>query len=659
MTKNLLDKRLRIKKLAIKAKSRGGISMLIYKNENRLYKNEIKSAKNNYIRENVIRNSKNSKKLWDTLNKHVVGKKGLEQIASIRINDNLVTDHKIIAESFSKHFKSAADNLHNQINIDPNAHKQYLPAPKPNWEFVEVTEAEVLKVINSLAPKTSNGIDGISNKLIKLAKFQLLKPITKLFNYSINTGVYPSLFKTAKIIPNFKKGDTNLVNNYRPIALLPTMSKIWEKLMNIQLQEKLDEFDIIIDDQYGFRKNHSTVNAVQKLVLEVNKLKRAKKAVCAVFIDVSKAFDSCNHNVIINKLANIGLSNNSLLLMESYLKDRNQIVNIGIEKSQSTSVKHGVGQGTILGPLLFKLYLADMVRSTELKVIHFADDTTFVCSADNKPDLIRLVNTELDKINNWFNSNYLILHPDKSRVMVFGKDNNFDIRLNGSVITKCGINHEEKYFNMLEIRIDNKFNWEDHIRHVNSKVSKGIYLLWKFKHSLDIKTKILLYHSFIRSHLIYGISLWGNVKGSEMRKLTITHKKSLRALMNGAVHTSPILKKLNLLSLQDEVQMDMTKLAWSYLHGRMPAGIKNSLEEMREQRPLRNNRILNVPLCNNRIGQLQIDITLPKIINSQNVPLTNINNKLALVKKIKKTLISRYHQVVVCNNEGCIECGVL
>ena len=120
-----------------------------------------------------------------------------------------------------------------------------------------VTENEVLKVINSLAPKTSNGIDGISNKILKLAKFKLLTPLTKLFNKSINIGIFPLMFKTAKVIPIFKKGDKDNIKNYRPIALLPTMSKIWEKLINIQLQEKLDELNIIIDDQYGFRKKQN------------------------------------------------------------------------------------------------------------------------------------------------------------------------------------------------------------------------------------------------------------------------------------------------------------------------------------------------------------------------------------------------------------------
>ena len=658
MTKELLVKRFRLKKLAVKAKAREGLARLVYKNENKIFKNELKAAKNKYIRENLVKNCKNSKKLWDIINKHVVGKSGSEQVNNIKLNNITVTNEKVIAEAFSEHFKMAAENLHNQVNIDPEKHKEYLPPSKPSWEFIEVTEPEVLKVINSMAPKTSNGVDGISNKILKLVKFIILKPITKLFNKSITMGVFPTALKAAKIVPIYKKGELNNINNYRPISLLPTMSKIWEKLMNIQLQEKLDEYNIIINDQYGFRRGHSTINAVQKLVFEVNKLKRDRKVVCAVFIDVSKAFDSCHHDVILNKLANIGLSNNSLLLLRSYLNNRNQFVYIGDERSKSTSIKHGVGQGTILGPLLFKLYIADMYMATQLKVIHFADDTTFICSADNKASLIRLVNEELIKINEWFNSNFLFLHPDKSRVMMFGNDDNFDITLNNHVVTKCGNNSNEKYFNMLGIRLDQKLNWQEHLQYINNKISKGIYLLWKFKYALDTKTKLLLYHSFIRSHILYGISLWGNSRGCEMRKLIVTHKKSIRGIVIGKIHTEPVLKKHNLLSLQDEVRLDVIKHAWLYIHDRMPAGIKDSLEEMREQRNLRHNRIMNVPRTTRNTDLNQIDIVLPSKINDMYDSLNNTNTIGKLITSTKKTLISLYQEAVICNNVGCIECRV-
>ena len=144
-----------------------------------------------------------------------------------------------------------------------------------------------------------------------------------------------------------------------------------------------------------------------------------------------------------------------------------------------------------------------------------------------------------------------------------------------------------------------------------------------------------------------------------MRKLIITHKKSLRGLVNGAIHTEPILKKLNLLSLQDEVQMDMTKHAWLYVQNRMPAGIRASLEEMRDQRPLRRNRILNVPLSIRLRDNYQITYVLPTAINNMYADLVNHNTKTSLIQKVKNTLISRYQEIVTCNNIGCKECRVL
>ena len=659
MTRDLLDKRETLRKLGIKAKTKGGVSIQIFNAENKIYKNEIKKAKNKQIRDEISKSGRDGKKLWDVINNHVIGKQQNEKINSININGITITNEKLIAEEFSNHFKTAANNLHNQINVDPDKHKDFLGERKPLWEFVEVTEAEVLKTINNLLPKHSKGIDGISNKLLKMSKFQLLKPITTLFNRSLRTGIFPSHLKVAKVIPIFKKGDKADVNNYRPISLLPTLSKIWEKLINTQLQEKMDEYDVIINDQYGFRKQHSTINAVQKLVFEVNKSKRLKKVVCGVFIDVSKAFDSCKHDIIINKLENIGLSTNSRMLLKDYLKNRTQIVNIGDGSSNSMKIEHGVGQGTILGPLLFKLYIADMVRCTNLKVIHFADDTTFICSANNKSELVRLVNTELVKINSWFEANYLTLHPDKSRLMVFGSDTDVNITLNNKILTKCGSLHNEKYFNMLGIRVDQKLNWNEHISHVNAKISKGIYLLWRFKNVLEKKTKLMIYHAFIRSHLLYGISLWGNMRGEEIRKLTTNHKKAIRGLSYGKIHTEPILKQLKILNLQDEVKLEMTKMAWLYVQDRLPQGIRESLNIAREDRQLRYNRNLVIPINMGSQGKFQIDVQLPLVVNRLGMELTVYHNITAVKNKIKNTMISNYNEVIVCNNMGCIECLVV
>ena len=656
MTKDILDKRDKLRKLGLKAKQGGGISKILFEQEKKIYKNLVKRTKNEFISKNIKRSGNNSKKLWDVINTHIVGKEKHEQLSNIRLNGSITTDEKEIAGGFSNYFENAAKNLHDTIITDPDRHKQYLEPDKEAWEFTDVTEHEVLKVINSLKPKTSNGIDGISNKLLKLSKFKILKPITKLFNKSLNEGSFPTHFKTAKVIPIYKKGDNELMTNYRPIALLPTLSKIWEKLLNVQLQEKLDEYEVIINDQYGFRKNHNTINAVQKLVFEVNKQKRNKKIVCAVFIDVSKAFDSCSHEIIVNKLKNIGLNGMSLQLLKDYLVGRNQVVKIGEMLSEPTIIEHGVGQGTILGPLLFKLYLADMSRSSQLKVIHFADDTTFICHADNKEQLVELVNRELGKITEWFTANYLVLHPDKSRVMVFGNDDNIDITMNNTNIKKCGSNHEEKFFNMLGIRIDQKLSWASHINLIENKLSKGLYLLWRFKKSLDTKTKLLIYHAFIRSHLLYGISLWGNVNDNAIRRLNTCHKKTIRGLTNGLIHTEPILKKFNLLSLQDEAKLEMLKLAWSYCQGKIAPGIKDCLDLLRDQRQLRNLRILAVPLNMGRMGNNQIDVKLPKTINRFNNALIDIVSRNALVNKAKKEMINRYREVVVCHNIGCKEC---
>ena len=201
----------------------------------------------------------------------------------------------------------------------------------------------------------------------------MLKP---LINEAIGSGIFPTCLKTANVIPIYKKGDKSNLNNYRPISLLPVLSKVFEKVLNEQITNVI-EGGCIDENQFGFRQNHSTEDAVLKFIDKIQKDLSMGKHVVLVFIDVSKAFDSCNHSMIINKLGRTGLNKHGKNLMSSYLKDRKQLIVVNGVNGGSFLINIEVGQGTVLGPTLFKIYIMDLHLHSDLFCVKFADDSSF------------------------------------------------------------------------------------------------------------------------------------------------------------------------------------------------------------------------------------------------------------------------------------------
>jgi hypothetical protein len=291
-------------------------------------------------------------------------------------------------------------------------------------------------------------------------------------NQSLAESVFPNSLKTAKIIPIYKKGDRSNLNNYRPIALLPVLSKVFEKVVNAQINKVID-LGFIDDNQFGFRSSHSTEDAVLKFVDKIERDLSNKLHVVTVYIDVSKAFDSCDHKILINKIKRTGLDNSGIKFFESYLLDRQQIVIVNDKLGGTFAINIGVGQGTVLGPTFFKIYIMDMHLCTSLFCVKFADDSSFEGSGRTRDEVETLVNLELEKISKWFKDNKLTLHPDKSRVLIHSRDKLINIKLDGVNIQRSGYGLQEESVKLLGIHIDENLDWSAHIRSVEKKFLKG------------------------------------------------------------------------------------------------------------------------------------------------------------------------------------------
>ncbi len=534
----------------------------------------------------------------------------------------------------------------------PNAgENEILIEQKEDWHFHEITEKHLLEVIDSLQPKNSCGFDLLSNRMLKKEKRQFSKLILKLINDTIKGDTFPDVLKTAKVIPIFKKGDKLNLNNYRPISLLPIFSKVLEKVINNQITKKLDELHLINDNQYGFRTAHSTEDAVIKFIDYIEKAKKEHKHVISIHIDVSKAFDSCDHRILQSKLRRIGLNGASLELMISYMKDRVQELWIEETCGGKFIINIGVGQGTVLGPTLFKIYIMDMFLATGLFSLRFADDSNLIGHGNDRQLTEDNINSELEKLHMWFCKNKLTLHPDKSRFIVHSTDKLITVKLEGKRLMRCGYGLQEEGVKFLGVVIDENLDWKLHITQIKKKIGKGNYLLWRYKNRLTDKMKEVIYESFIRSHLTYCISVWGAKKTNSLSDLKKLVKKAWTKIGKRKQHTNERLIKHRILKLEDELKLSEIKIIWKWNKDKIAPGLKDLIQE-RTGIPLRNRQFVR----NIRWNQDSISYRLSTRAKSEIKDIEIARSKKGLVKKYRdKIFLNEYN--TNCRIRNCYICS--
>ena len=388
----------------------------------------------------------------------------------------------------------------------------------------------------------------------------------------LNTGIFPDELKIAKVIPLFKKDDPTLLKNYRPISLLSTIAKVMEKIIFTQLSSYFNEHKLIFDNQYGFRPKHSTEYAALELIDRIITQMDKKETPINIFLDLSKAFDTIDHTILLAKLRYYGIHDTALLLLKSYLNNRKQYVEFEDTKSEILPITVGVPQGSILGPLLFIIYINDFSQASSVfKFIMYADDTTLFSNLKSFGNNIQtreyLINAELSNVREWLDINKLSLNKSKSKYMIFHVPNKdiqyLTLKIDNVIIEKVD------EFSFLGLTMDTNLNWKRHSEKICNKCAKMIGILNRLKYVLPHGIKIMLYNSLILPHINYCIMAWG-YKGSRLLKI---QKKAARiiTLSGYSTHSEPLFKQLNMLKIADQLRLQELKFYFKYIHKNLPA----------------------------------------------------------------------------------------
>ena len=474
--------------------------------------NELNESKKIHYHQYFTENKNNMKKLW----------KGIKSIVSLRY-DNIDTisyvsdqngtqlkDPVQIANQFNHYFASVASDITKNIPRNPKIPSSYLTNPNQDSLFIyPCTSAEVSDVIKSLKNGKASGPNSIPIKLLKLLDPLISVNLSFLINESFQTSTFPERLKIAKVIPVFKKGLTSKLSNYRPISLLSIFSKIFEKLMYQRLYNFLERYELLFNLQFGFRSGHSTDHALVSLTESIRSSLDNNRFGCGIFIDLQKAFDTVNHDILLSKLEHYGIRGSAQTWFKSYLNDRKQFVSVNGHSSSICKISCGVPQGSVLGPLLFLIYINDLPNSSKfLKFFLFADDTNIYFEADDHIGLIRKVNNELKKVKAWMDCNKLALNIEKTNYVLFHSPKKKSTDLIPLKFGKKNITRA-KYVKFLGVLVDEHLSWKYHICELRKKLSRTTGLFFKLRHWLPLATLICLYNSLFSSFLNYGIIVWG------------------------------------------------------------------------------------------------------------------------------------------------------
>lgn len=487
----------------------------------------LKGAKKLHYAHRIKVSNNKIKEAWNIINEQI--KKKVNCKSNIKyMNDGIekIDDPKKIGDLFNKFFLNVAHNLTKNSIIDKDKCKTYLSKttkPSVSIKFNMISKDDLFNLIKNMKCKTSMDIYDMNTKTLKelvLHNYMLFDLIYEVINSCFDEGIFPDSLKSGRIIPIYKKGEHTELSNYRPICVLPTLSKILETILKHQIIAYFEENNLFTPQQFGFRKNRSTEMAIREVVQYLLQSLDESQKCASIYCDLSKAFDCLRHDILILKLTYYGFKAKELDMMISYLRNRTQTVSVKGQTSFTGNIDIGVPQGSVLGPLLFLIYVNDIVNAIPdwATISLFADDTHVGIRDKNNDIMNNKISLAMSTLHDWFKVNGIILNADKSLVMKYQVKKEKDHL----------IPVQENVF--LGYTIDYTLTHSPHIDKLCKKIASANYALLKLKPLIDLKTLLSVYYAYVHSVLSYAITTWGN--GADIKRVLICQKRSIR-IING------------------------------------------------------------------------------------------------------------------------------
>ena len=627
---NAIQERDYLKKIASRTE-KGSAEWLRYNK----YRNSVIKMKDrlkrDYYQKSINDNKSDSRKLWKTLQNLVPGSKS-NNVTPLSLNQEgkEISDKIEMASIFNRFFATVGSKLGDTFNFSNTEHISF-PLNNDNFTFSQVRLSTVQKIVSQLDNSKATGLDGINVRALKSGSPILSFYLTHLFNLSLSTGIVPSCWKKKRVTPVFKKGDSDDVNNYRPISILPITMKVFEKVVHYQVSAFLDSSNILSRSQSGFRNSYSTDTAVicvSDFILE--ELGKGKY-VGAVLVDLKKAFDTVDHKILLKKLFCYGIRGASFSWFESYLSNRVQCT--VLDDTTSTFMEegaYGVPQGSVLGPLLFLLYINDIGQSILATTFHhlYADDTIIAISADSPIRLRKDLSNQLSELGNWFYRNKLTVNTSKTEVIFFGRPNKVEecknlvpIQFQGE---KLECKEKVKYLGVI---FDENFTWDSQAKEVRKKAYLGLNKIKRVSTYLDQDTKKMLVNALVMPHITYCANSWSTMSKANLSKFD--------SLLDNVSRLTPVNKTFNHIVEHKKAMMmfkGMNNIAPTYLCDRVkPVTERHS----RVTRFARHNNVV-VPLSKNSFTGRTFINSSTSVWNNLPVEIKSIKSLLLFKSAIKR-----------------------
>jgi hypothetical protein len=490
----------------------------------------IRNAKREHLNKTQTKielNKVGSKDWWKICKELLKGNRNFAHIPPLLNDDKHILDPKEKAELFNQYFASVSDldDSHSQLPVLNKYTNSTL-------ELLEFTEDEVLKTLKNLDVHKAVGPDKLSPRLLQEGRHIIVKPLTMLINKSLSTGKFPQAWKIASLTPIHKKSRKDLVSNYRPISLLSVMSKVMERLVCQKLHSYLST--LLVPNQSGFRPNHSTITQLLEIYQEIVKAIDEHKEIFFIFFDISKAFDRVWHQGLLFKLRQYGISGSLITWFESYLKNRSQKVTLQGAESSLREIRAGVPQGSVLGPLLFLIFINDLPLSIQSNIKMFADDTCLYIADPNLETKEITLNQDISNVSNWAKQWLVDFNPQKTVSLLVTKRQNpshINMLMEDTPIIQLDMHKH------LGVIINNKGTWTDHINNLLDSTLNKLNMLKSLKYILNRQSLEIMYKSFVRSSLEYADVIWDNLSIADKDKLEKVQLQALRIITGLTIST--------------------------------------------------------------------------------------------------------------------------